>query len=65
MVRHRVVAAVVAIVILGALFVAFLGVKIGLAGSASLAKRGPAFDAFQQLKQRWHLDRLADADAGA
>jgi RND superfamily putative drug exporter len=49
-VRHRVVSAVVAIVILGALFVAFVGVKIGLAGSASLAQRGPAFDAFQQLK---------------
>jgi putative drug exporter of the RND superfamily len=49
-VRHRVIAATVAIVILGALFAAFLGVKIGLAGSDSLAQRGPAFEAFQQLK---------------
>ncbi len=50
-VRHRVIASVVAIAILGALFVAFLGVKIGLAGSDSLAQRGPAFEAFQQLKK--------------
>ena len=50
-VRHRVIAAIVAFVILGALFVAFLGAKIGLAGSDSLAKNGPAFDAFQQLKR--------------
>ena len=49
-VRHRVIAATVAFVILGALFAAFLGVKIGLAGSDSLAQRGPAFEAFQQLK---------------
>jgi RND superfamily putative drug exporter len=50
-VRHRGVAAIVAVVILGALFAAFVGVKIGLAGSDSLAQRGPAFDAFQQLKR--------------
>jgi len=50
-VRHRVIAAVVAFLILGALFAAFLGVKIGLAGSDSLAKKGPAFEAFQQLKR--------------
>jgi RND superfamily putative drug exporter len=50
-VQHRVVAATVAVVILGALFAAFIGVKIGLAGSDSLAKRGPAFEAFQQLKK--------------
>jgi RND superfamily putative drug exporter len=49
-VRHRVIAAVVAFVILGALFASFVGVKIGLAGSNSLAQRGPAFTAFQQLK---------------
>jgi RND superfamily putative drug exporter len=49
-VRHRVIAALVSVVILGALFVAFLGAKIGLAGSDSLAQRGPAFTAFQQLK---------------
>ncbi len=49
-VRHRVLAAVVAFVILGALFAAFLGAKIGLAGSDSLAQRGPAYEAFQQLK---------------
>jgi RND superfamily putative drug exporter len=50
-VRHRVIAATVAFVILGALFAAFVGVKIGLAGSDSLAQRGPAFQAFQQLKR--------------
>ena len=50
-VRHRVIAALVALVILGALFAAFLGAKIGLAGSDSLAQRGPAFEAFQQLKR--------------
>ena len=50
MVRHRVIAAIVAFVILGALFAAFLGAKIGLAGSDSLAQRGPAYEAFQQLK---------------
>jgi RND superfamily putative drug exporter len=50
-VRHRVLAATVAIVILGALVAAFVGVKIGLAGSDSLAKRGPSFEAFQQLKR--------------
>ena len=50
-VRHRVIAASVAFLILGALCVAFFGVKIGLAGSNSLAQRGPAFDAFQQLKR--------------
>ena len=50
-VRHRVIAALVAFVILGALFAAFLGAKIGLAGSDSLAKSGPAFEAFQQLKR--------------
>jgi RND superfamily putative drug exporter len=49
-VRHRVIAALVSVVILGAFFVAFLGAKIGLAGSDSLAQRGPAFTAFQQLK---------------
>src|SRR6195952_5380690 len=49
-VRHRVIAAVVAFVVLGALFASFVGVKIGLAGSDSLAQRGPAFTAFQQLK---------------
>ncbi len=50
-VRHRGIAAVVAVVILGALFAAFLGAKIGLADSDSLAKRGPAYTAFQQLKR--------------
>jgi RND superfamily putative drug exporter len=49
-VQHRVIAAVVAFVVLGALFAAFVGVKIGLAGSDSLAQRGPSFTAFQQLK---------------
>ena len=50
-VRHRVIAAVASLAILGALFAAFVGVKIGLAGSDSLAKDGPAFQAFQQLKR--------------
>jgi RND superfamily putative drug exporter len=40
----------VAVVVMGLLFAAFLGIKIGLAGSDSLAKRGPAYEAFQELK---------------
>ena len=50
-VRHRAIAAIAAFVILGALFAAFLGAKVGLASSDSLAQRGPAFQAFQQLKR--------------
>jgi RND superfamily putative drug exporter len=50
-VRHRVIASIVAFVILGALFAAIFAAKIGLAGSDSLAKGGPAFEAFQQLKR--------------
>ncbi|MGB8650602.1 MAG: MMPL family transporter [Mycobacteriales bacterium] len=48
-VRHRYAAAAVATLAMGALFAAFLGIKIGLAGSASLARSGPAYTAFQQL----------------
>ena len=49
-VRHRVVAAGVAALALGLLFASFLGIKIGLASSQSLAKSGPAFTTFQTLK---------------
>ena len=50
-VRRRYVAAALAFVALGALFVAFLGIKIGLASSDSLAKNGSAYEALQTLKQ--------------
>jgi RND superfamily putative drug exporter len=50
-VRHRVVAAAVAFLALGALFAVFLGIKIGLASSDSLAKNGPAYETFQMLKK--------------
>jgi RND superfamily putative drug exporter len=50
-VRHRLVSAGVAVVILGALCAAFFGIKIGLAGSDSLGSKGPAYEAFQQLKR--------------
>jgi RND superfamily putative drug exporter len=49
-VRHRYVALGVAVISLGALVAAFLGVKIGLADSSSLAKSGPAYEALQKLK---------------
>jgi len=50
-VKHRYLAAGVALVALGALFAAFLGVKIGLASSDSLAKNGKAYDALQTLRE--------------
>src|SRR4051794_20350943 len=50
-VRHRVLAIVAAFVVLGLLCVAFLGIKVGLASSESLAKNGSAYDALQVLKQ--------------
>src|SRR3954452_879218 len=50
-VNNRVAAAGVAFLALGLLFVAFLGIKIGLASSDSLAKNGSAYEAFQTLKQ--------------
>ena len=49
-VRNRYVAAGAAVLALGALFVAFLGIKIGLASSNSLAKNGKAYVALQGLK---------------
>jgi putative drug exporter of the RND superfamily len=49
-VRNRVIALGVAIAALGVLFAAFLGIKIGLASSDSLAKTGKAYDAVQLLK---------------
>jgi RND superfamily putative drug exporter len=50
-VKHRVVAAGVAVVALGLLLAAFFGIKIGLASSDSLAKSGSAYNTFQVLKQ--------------
>ena len=50
-VKQRYVAAGVAVLALGALFAAFLGIKIGLASSNSLAKKGPAYAALQTLRQ--------------
>jgi putative drug exporter of the RND superfamily len=49
-VRNRFVAAGVAVLALGALFAAFLGIKIGLASSDSLAKNGKAYVALQTLR---------------
>jgi RND superfamily putative drug exporter len=49
-VKNRYAAAAVGFLALGALFASFLGIKIGLAGSDSLATKGPSFSAFQQLK---------------
>lgn len=49
-VRNRYVAALVGAGALLALFAAFLGIKIGLAESQSLASSGPAYTAYQELK---------------
>src|SRR4051794_34843081 len=49
-VRRRVLAVCLAFVALGALFVSFLGIKIGLASTDSLAKNGSAYEALQVLK---------------
>jgi RND superfamily putative drug exporter len=49
-VRHRWIAAGSAFVVLGLLFVAFTGIKIGVASSDSLAKNGKAYDALHVLK---------------
>jgi len=51
-VRHRVAAAGVALLALGLLFASFLGIKIGLASSESLAKNGPAFTALRVLESK-------------
>ena len=50
-VRHRWVAAGVALVALFALVGVFFGIKIGLAGSGSLAKNGPAYETLQTLEK--------------
>jgi RND superfamily putative drug exporter len=49
-VRRRYVAAGVAVLVLGALFASFVGIRIGLASSASLAKSGKAYAALQTLR---------------
>src|SRR3954470_17154467 len=49
-VRHKYIAAGAATLILGALFLSFLGIRIGLASSDSLAKSGPAYDALRNLR---------------
>jgi RND superfamily putative drug exporter len=50
-VRHRWIAAGSALVALFALIGVFLGIKIGLASSGSLASNGPAYDALQTLEK--------------
>jgi RND superfamily putative drug exporter len=50
-VKRRYIAAGVATLALGALFASFLGIKIGLASSDSLAKNGPAYDVVHQLER--------------
>jgi RND superfamily putative drug exporter len=49
-VRHRALSIGAAFVALGLLFAAFLGIKIGLASSESLAKNGSAYEGLQVLK---------------
>src|SRR4051794_11307075 len=49
-VRRRYLAAGLAVVALGALFAASVGIKIGLASSDSLAKNGKAYEALQTLR---------------
>jgi RND superfamily putative drug exporter len=49
-VRHKYIAIGAAALVLGALFVSFLGIRIGAASSDSLAKNGPAYDALQNLR---------------
>jgi RND superfamily putative drug exporter len=49
-VKNRYVAAGLGVAALGALFLAFLGIKIGQADSTSLAHSGPSYTAWQQLK---------------
>jgi len=68
-VRHRWIAAGAAFLMLGALFVAFTGMKIGAPASESLAKNGPAFEALHTLEDGGittgvltPIEVLADAD---
>jgi RND superfamily putative drug exporter len=49
-VKNRLVALGVALLALGLLFASFLGIKIGVASSASLAKAGPAYGSVQLLE---------------
>ena len=49
-VAHPVVAAGVAVVILGALIVPFAGIKVGLAGVDSLGRTGPAYASLTELR---------------
>jgi RND superfamily putative drug exporter len=49
-VKHRIAAGGVALLALGLLFASFLGIKIGVASSASLAKSGPAYDTVHTLE---------------
>ena len=49
-VRHRWIAAGSALAVIGVLFAAFMGIKIGAADSSSLAHSGPAYDTLQVLK---------------
>jgi putative drug exporter of the RND superfamily len=50
-VRRRWLAAGVAVVLLGLVVVPVFGLKIGQAGTGSLARSGPAFDALQTLER--------------
>ena len=50
-VRHRWIGALSALAVIGVLFVSFLGIKIGAADSASLAKNGAAYDTLQVLEK--------------
>ncbi|MFF4362090.1 MMPL family transporter [Streptomyces sp. NPDC001604] len=50
-VRHRWIAAATALAALFALTGVFLGIKIGLASSESLAKSGPAYESLQTLER--------------
>ncbi len=49
-VKRRLLAALVGVAAMGALVAAFLGIKIGLAESGSLASSGPAYTALQTLR---------------
>jgi putative drug exporter of the RND superfamily len=50
-VNHRLLALVVAFLILGSLCAAFFGIRIGQASSKSLAKEGPAYTTLQTLER--------------
>jgi putative drug exporter of the RND superfamily len=49
-VRHRWVATLAALAVIGVLFAAFLGIKIGSPDSASLAHSGPAYTSLRTLE---------------